>query len=761
MTSKDDSVRAKATHKFREELEQLTVNQEESEFLIEFFLHKLSDPQSLLDTTYILLKLSKSSKSIHPSFIKMIQNKQIIIPTFSREARINFYQIFLAFPITFELAAIILQSIIGEKDPRNILVAFQLCDAILEVKNIGTQYKREIFEFLDCYYPIEFNEKADPRFQIKKVEIEHILNKCLFSEVLLNDSILLLQDKIVSAYDRAQGSALKSVMWIIKNQNKITALQIEEIYESIQKLAEQVIMDDDVIEQIPITLIEICNNERFQKVKTKIKTISLKTLEEIPATQQGFIYFNFLKLLVQNHGETIFRDIVQIFNKKFDTKNINVTQKRLENVISAIAEYKKYNREFVSELDNNQKSLLYDKLQQGITHKMQNVFILTLKCLADIMKYYQDYQKDLELYLYNQINNRELIEQQCILDYFAKNGIVDIKQYQQLLAFWSENNQLLYDYSLTCSLYNIQDYFSQFTLGLINNQNYQIKSEQISALKGYLDNNSISNSIRQDQAQLVINHIYNPLNKNRKNKLIKQLIQFILKQFALNQNIIKQITLDYVLHLEDDQIYYYIPLMEQELNENLIQSILEIIYKQDFKQRDVQITNRKYAYKFIYTCLSKYQKELNLDFPQLSTMETQFNDHQLNQLQLYIVLLRQQMLFNNEIALEKLKEISQSHPQLLSQIIKHKDLENKPSLQKSIGEMIKQLNHKQTLNYLINQVDEEFITGLANPELLQLIIEHFNDTKIDKLKSLALIVNWCPILKKQTISRFCTLQLIL
>ncbi|CAD8056477.1 unnamed protein product [Paramecium primaurelia] len=758
MTSKDDQIRAKATHQFREQLEQLDVNQEESEFLIEFFLHKLSDPQSLLDTTYILLKLSKSQKSIHPTFIKMIQNKQIIIPSFSREARINFYQIFLNFPITFELASLILQSIIGEKDPRNILVAFQLCDAILQEKNIGSQYKREIFEFLDCYYPIEFNEKADPRFQIKKVEIEHILNKCLFSEVLLNESILLLQDKIVSAYDRAQGSALKSVMWIIKNQNKITITQIEEIFESIQKLAEQVIMDDDVIQLIPITLIEICNNESFKKVKAKIKTISLKTIEEIPATQQGFIYFNFLKLLVQNNEETIFQDIVQIFNKKFDTKNINVTQKRLENVISTIAEYKKYNRDFISELNNNQKSQLYDKLQQGINHKMQNVFILTLKCLADIMKYYIDQQQNLEIFLYNQINNRELLEQQCILDYFAKNGIVDIKQYQQLLNFWQENNQLLYDYSLTCSLYNIQDHFSQFTLNLINNQHPQIKSEQISALKGYLDNNTIPFQIRQNQAQLVINHIYNPLNKNRKNKLIKQLIQFILKQFAFSQNIIKDITIEYILNLEDEQLYYYIPLMDYDLNENLIQSIHEMIYKQDFIQKDVQIINRRYIYKLIYSCLSKYQKELNLNFPSISQMEILFNDYHLNQLQLYLIILRQQMVFNNEKVFEKLKELSQSHPQLIIQIIKHKEVENKPFLQKSIVEIIKQLNHKQTINYLINQIDEEFINDLANLEVMQLIIEYFNDVKIDKLKQLALIVNWCPLLNLKVIDQLAKLE---
>ncbi|CAD8064081.1 unnamed protein product [Paramecium primaurelia] len=758
MTSKDDQIRAKATHNFREQLELINVNQEESTFLIEFFLHKLSDPQSLLDTTYILLKLSKSQKNIHPQLIKMIQNKQIIIPSFSREARINLYQIFLIYPITFEIASAILQSIIGEKDPRNILVAFQLCDAILQENKVGIQYKREIFEFLDCYYPIEFNEKADPRFQIKKVEIEDILNKCLFSEVLLDDSILLLQDKIVSAYDRAQGSALKSVMWIIKNQNKITVQQIEEIFESIQKLTDQVIMDDDVVLLIPITLKEICNHEKYSKVKAKIKKISLKTIEEIPATQQGFIYFNFLKLLIQNNDEMIFKDIIQIFNKKFDTKNINVTQKRLENVISTIEEYKKYDKDYISELDNNLKLQLYDTLQQGIIHKVQNVFILTLKCLTDIMKYYPDQLSNLESILFNQINKRELIEQQCILDYFSKIGIVDIKQYQQLLTLWENNNKLLYDYSLTCSLYNIQDHFSQFTLNIISNQHYQIKQEQISALKSYLENGLILQSQRQDQAQLVINQIYNPLSKNIKNKLIKQLIRFIFKQFPICQKIIQQMTLEFILNLEDEQLYYYIPLiMDQELNENLVQSILEIIYKQEFIQTNIQI-NKKYVYKVIYSCLSKYQKELNLEFPQISIMEIQYNDYKLNQMKLFLVLLRQQILINNVKAIEKLNEISQSHPQIICEVIKHKDIQNNAFLQKSIVEIIRQINHKQTLNYLINQIEEEFINDLVNLELLQIIIEHFNDKKIDQLKQLNLIVNWCKLLNLKVIEQLAKIE---
>lgn len=62
-----------------------------------------------------------------------------------------------------ELASAIILSITGEKDPRNIQVAFKLCKTILENKEIAKLYKKDLFEYLDCYYPIEFDDKADKR----------------------------------------------------------------------------------------------------------------------------------------------------------------------------------------------------------------------------------------------------------------------------------------------------------------------------------------------------------------------------------------------------------------------------------------------------------------------------------------------------------------------------------------------------------------------------------------------------------------------
>lgn len=56
-----------------------------------------------------------------------------------------------------------MDNVLGEKDPRNILIVFQLYDFALKNCHKIEAYKQEIFDYLDCYYPIQFNENADNR----------------------------------------------------------------------------------------------------------------------------------------------------------------------------------------------------------------------------------------------------------------------------------------------------------------------------------------------------------------------------------------------------------------------------------------------------------------------------------------------------------------------------------------------------------------------------------------------------------------------
>ena len=59
------------------------------------------------------------------------------------------------------------------------MICFKLIDQILQSPSVAEPYLKDLFSFLDCYYPIEFNEKADKRlylnlylrFALKKEDI--------------------------------------------------------------------------------------------------------------------------------------------------------------------------------------------------------------------------------------------------------------------------------------------------------------------------------------------------------------------------------------------------------------------------------------------------------------------------------------------------------------------------------------------------------------------------------------------------------------
>ena len=60
----------------------------------------------------------------------------------------------------------ILKATENEMDPRNILLVFDLIKFILNEfdAKILIDYKNVIFEQLDLYYPIEFDENVDKRY---------------------------------------------------------------------------------------------------------------------------------------------------------------------------------------------------------------------------------------------------------------------------------------------------------------------------------------------------------------------------------------------------------------------------------------------------------------------------------------------------------------------------------------------------------------------------------------------------------------------
>lgn len=68
----------------------------------------------------------------------------------------------------------------GEKDPRNLLVAFELVRVIIDQFDIS-QHIEDLFEIVFCYFPISFSTPNNDPFGITTQDLKDSLRRCLAS----------------------------------------------------------------------------------------------------------------------------------------------------------------------------------------------------------------------------------------------------------------------------------------------------------------------------------------------------------------------------------------------------------------------------------------------------------------------------------------------------------------------------------------------------------------------------------------------------
>lgn len=113
----------------------------------------------------------------------------------------------------------VLSGIETEKDPRNLVVTFELMRLVLHMfgnseKSLKTiePFLEEIFENISCYYPIEFEPPKDDKFRITPKDLKDGLNKCIVASPLLADmSFPFILDKLASANTLAKSESVNTL----------------------------------------------------------------------------------------------------------------------------------------------------------------------------------------------------------------------------------------------------------------------------------------------------------------------------------------------------------------------------------------------------------------------------------------------------------------------------------------------------------------------------------------------------------------------
>lgn len=211
---------------------------DELSIILGFFLERIKDIMVIEETVQIisilLEVLSKREDDISftkesKRFMDIFYNNFIFfLPAYNQKVRssiLKILELIIHKPFIMkesksqeEFLTHFLNQIEGEKDPRNLLILLNIINVILNSfdRNVLELKKYDIFETLECYYPISFNKpQKNIQISIEKSDLQHALNICLFHDLLYEKSFGIILDKTSSGVLESQIAGVHSILYIL------------------------------------------------------------------------------------------------------------------------------------------------------------------------------------------------------------------------------------------------------------------------------------------------------------------------------------------------------------------------------------------------------------------------------------------------------------------------------------------------------------------------------------------------------------------
>ncbi|KAF9182984.1 hypothetical protein BGZ51_004321 [Haplosporangium sp. Z 767] len=225
LTSDEAFVRSKATALLSTTLatlDQSKVNASAVSVLVEFYCDRLTDQACVPELLKGLLALSKFDKFTGVDCIKVVKAilALVNVQTYQQTAR---HYVFLFFEsaitrFTSNLRSMssdfvfgFIQCLDGEKDPRNLMLAFTLIKNIIQEFDIA-QYVEDLFEVTFCYFPITFRPPPDDPYGITSEHLKIGLRDCLAATPYFAKFALpLLLEKLSSSSGSAKKDSMETI----------------------------------------------------------------------------------------------------------------------------------------------------------------------------------------------------------------------------------------------------------------------------------------------------------------------------------------------------------------------------------------------------------------------------------------------------------------------------------------------------------------------------------------------------------------------
>nr|XP_058954394.1 MMS19 nucleotide excision repair protein homolog [Pocillopora verrucosa] len=156
----------------------------------EFLCDRLKDHYTIIPhALFGILALITNQDVTDAECLKLIQTlfKEVHVQSLLKEGRLTAFNLF-AVVLNKHLQALksigndfvfgFIQAMDGEKDPKNLLLVFELVRVIISNFSIDL-FAEDLFEVTSCYFPIDFTPPSDDPYGIKKDDLVMSLRKCL------------------------------------------------------------------------------------------------------------------------------------------------------------------------------------------------------------------------------------------------------------------------------------------------------------------------------------------------------------------------------------------------------------------------------------------------------------------------------------------------------------------------------------------------------------------------------------------------------
>ncbi|CAO3642299.1 unnamed protein product [Mucor fragilis] len=225
LVNDDEFVRAKATGLLSSTLtdcKQEAINESAVSVLVDFYCERLSDKtcvHNLLDGLVALTTFSNfTGKNAVFVSKRIIQNVQV--QQFPQGTRHLAFKVFENLinrhasalkSINNEFVYGFTQELDGEKDPRNLMSAFQIMTSIVHNFDISAHVE-DIFEVAFCYFPITFKPPPDDPYGITAEDLKISLRECISSTPLFAKFTLpLILEKLSSTSGSAKRDSMETL----------------------------------------------------------------------------------------------------------------------------------------------------------------------------------------------------------------------------------------------------------------------------------------------------------------------------------------------------------------------------------------------------------------------------------------------------------------------------------------------------------------------------------------------------------------------